>query len=230
MALAGDIKQAFLQIRIRQEDRDALRFHWVDREMRQVETLRFTRALFGLAPSPFLLGAVVQQHLETEREHYPESVREIERSLYVDDLISGRPTVDEARHLKKEATEILGKGTFQLHKWHSNACELEDAKAPAACGTETYAKQQLGTPEGVDCGVLGVPWDKTRDTMSIKFPNESASPTKRGLLAKVAKIYDPLGLASPVTLQGKLFYRDACDERIAWDTKLPKALEGKWRR
>ena len=29
VAIAGDLKQAFLQIRVRREDRDALRFHWI---------------------------------------------------------------------------------------------------------------------------------------------------------------------------------------------------------
>lgn len=51
IALSGDIKQAFLQVRIKETDRDAL-----PDASRQVETLRFTRALFGLTSSPFLLG------------------------------------------------------------------------------------------------------------------------------------------------------------------------------
>ena len=80
------MKQAFLQVRIREQDRDAMRFHWiVDRETRRVETLRFTRALFGLSSSPFLLGGVIRQHLENCRETYPEIVNEIEKSLYDDD-------------------------------------------------------------------------------------------------------------------------------------------------
>ena len=92
VALTGDIKQAFLQVRIREEDRDAMRFHWItDLQSRRVETLRFTRALFGLAPSPFLLGGVIKQHLEACRTENPDLVREIEKSLYVDDLISGDP-------------------------------------------------------------------------------------------------------------------------------------------
>ena len=58
MALAGDLKQAFLQDRIREEDRDVMRFHWVeDLKTKEVITLRFTRALFGLSPFPFLLGS-----------------------------------------------------------------------------------------------------------------------------------------------------------------------------
>ena len=57
ISLTGDLKQAFLQIRIRQPDRDVLRFHWIkDRETLEVEVLRFTRALFGLGQSSFILG------------------------------------------------------------------------------------------------------------------------------------------------------------------------------
>ncbi len=29
VALSGDLKQTFLQVRIRQQDRDSLRFHWI---------------------------------------------------------------------------------------------------------------------------------------------------------------------------------------------------------
>lgn len=57
MAIAGDLRQAFLQMRVRKADRDALRFHWLkDLKTKQVEVLRFTRVLFGLASSPFLFG------------------------------------------------------------------------------------------------------------------------------------------------------------------------------
>ena len=48
--------------------------------------------------------------------------------------------------------------------------------------------------------------------------------TKRGILSKVAKIYDPLGFASPVTLHGKQLYREACGAQCAWDEKLPAEL------
>ena len=60
VALARDLKQAFLQVRIREEDQEVMRFHWIkDLDTKRVETLRFTRALFGLSTSPFLLGGVI---------------------------------------------------------------------------------------------------------------------------------------------------------------------------
>ena len=38
------------------------------------KTLRFTKALFGLGPSPFLLGGTIAQHMENSRDEYPEEV------------------------------------------------------------------------------------------------------------------------------------------------------------
>ncbi|KAK3719160.1 hypothetical protein QZH41_005637 [Actinostola sp. cb2023] len=229
VAITGDIKQAFLQVRIREEDRDALRFHWLkDLDTKTVETLRFTRALFGLAPSPFLLGGVLKHHLEMCKSLYPEIVGEIERSLYVDDLISGGPAVEHALQVKSTATEIFAKGGFELHKWHSSARELETTELPSNGDIETFAKEQLGVPKGGESTLLGLTWDKGTDTICVKFPAEPANQTKRGILGKVARIYDPLGLTSPVTLGGKLLYRDACDVKLAWDAELPTEVSSKW--
>ena len=49
IALAGDLKKAFLQIQIREEDRNALQFHWIkDTKSMEIQVLRFARAPFGL--------------------------------------------------------------------------------------------------------------------------------------------------------------------------------------
>ena len=96
VAVTGDLKKAFLQVRIRELDRDALRFHWKNNEHSPLETLRFTRALFGLTCSPFLLGGVLKCHLEACEPKMPELVAELRKNLYVDDLLSGGVTVKQA--------------------------------------------------------------------------------------------------------------------------------------
>jgi len=114
VALARDLKQAFLEVRIREEDRDVMRFHWIkDLDTKRVETLRFTRALFGLSTSPFLLGGVIDQHLKNLQNIYPREVEEIRRSLYVDDLISGDKTVAGAQHLKQTSQSMAGSLEFR---------------------------------------------------------------------------------------------------------------------
>ena len=54
--------------------------------------------------------------------------------------------------------------------------------------------------------ILGLSWNKKRETVSVDIPPEQARLTKRVILVKLATIYDPLGLISPETLRGKLIY------------------------
>ena len=197
-------------------------------QQKEVETLRFTKALFGLTSSPSLLGGVIQHLLDSCREKSPEIVREIEKCLYVDDLISGAPTSKKAKVIKSTSTSIFAEGTFELRKWHSNVKELEAASLEPVPEEETYAKEQLNIPRREAVSLLGLPWDKENNTIAVSLPLEKAEATKRGILSKVARIYDPLGLASPISLGGKLLYRDVCDAKRKWDDKLPNELLQNW--
>ena len=230
VAVTGDLQKAFLQVRIREADRNAMRFHWRRDEHSPLrETLRFTRALFGLTSSPFLLGGVIEAHLSNWEEKEPEVVERIRKELYVDDLISGSITVHKAREVKDKATAIFQDVCFTLHKLHSNAPELEAPQSSTEDTEEaTYAKQQLGAPRGTMSSMLGLPWNKERDTLSVEVPSEQATLTKRGILAKLARIYDPLGIISPETLRGKLVYRAVCDSKRAWDAELTRDLAKTW--
>ena len=165
--MTGDIRQAFLQIRMRESERDALRLHWQTNEDKEIQIYRFTRALFGLAPSPFLLNGVLQVHLDTWEKERPEVVAELRKSLYVDDLVSGGLTTQQAQKNKQESTVILHDATFQLHKWNSNHRVLEDStNAGSENEMQTYAKQQLDN-KAEGSKMLGLKWDKQRDTLKV---------------------------------------------------------------
>ena len=68
MAVTGDFKKAFLQVRVRPEEKNALIFHCLK---------NLPRALFGLAPPPFLLVGVIEHNLNDRSEKCPEIVSEI---------------------------------------------------------------------------------------------------------------------------------------------------------
>ena len=158
----------------------------------------------------------------------PESVAEISRSLYVDDLISGAGNVPKAQGLKENATEIFADAGFDLHKWHSDAPELEGRCIESENDNEiTYAKEQLGSSAD-ECKLLGLAWNKREDTLSVTFPEEKCKPTKREVLGKLARVYDPLALVSPMTLQGKMIFREACESKVPWDATLPDKLAKLW--
>ncbi len=227
VALTGDLRKAFLQIVIREADRDALRFHWIrDLQSTEMEVLRFTRVVFGLTSSPFLLNGVIAQHLESIEPRYPESVAEIRKNLYVDDLISGGPTTEKAANLKRDAVEIFEDAQFHLHKWHSNATELE---SDLNDGELTFAKHQLNADHTDNqCKLLGMKWNKQRDVLQVDLPTVPAVLTKRGVLAYLAKVYDPLGVISPMLLEGKLVFREICEAKIGWDGAIPDELRKHW--
>ena len=66
MTLTGNMKEVFLQIHIREKDRNVLRFHLIGNlPIEDIKIYRFTRAIFGLRESPFLLNGTVKEHLES---------------------------------------------------------------------------------------------------------------------------------------------------------------------
>jgi transposase InsO family protein len=230
--LTGDLEKAFLQVRVKAEERDALRFHWRAPGCDVTSVYRFTRALFGLTCSPFLLGGVLHEHLGRWEEKHPELVREVRDNLYVDDLMLGGDDATKVREKRSKAIEVFEDATFHLHKWHSNVGNLEESEQRATIPTSddetTFAKRQLGisTPNTT---LLGLPWDKARDTISVVTNQEAPATTKRGALSHLAKVYDPLGLVSPTTLTGKLLFREMCEAGLSWDGEFPGELQERWK-
>ena len=226
VAICGDLKQAFLQVRIKEEDRDVLRFHWIkDKDPNKIEILRFTRALFGLVQSPFLLAATIEEHLKRYEDSYPIEIAEIRQSLYVDDVISGGSTIEEAKHLKETAKSVFQEARFELHKWHSNVPELESEMLEP--DEQTYAKKQLGV-KATETKILGLHWQKSEDSLAVTFPKRPTRQTKREILRYLASIYDPLGFAAPIHLLGKLVYRECCEQNVNWDQEVTDTVLRKW--
>ena len=62
------------------------------------------------------------------------------------------------------------------------------------------------------------------------FPATPAEQTRCGILTNLAKVYDPLGVVSPVMLEGKLLFRESCIEKNAWDAPLSEENMKKWKK
>ena len=229
IVLTADIKQAFLQIRIRKEDRDVLRSHLLkDLQYEEMQILRYTRVVFGLIQSPFLLGGTLEPHLDNSRASFPaEIIEQILECLHVDDLIGGGFTEDKVFQLKKMVIELFKNAGFTLHKWHSNVLMLEDNKTNEEQEI-TYAKHQLNDLVKDESKILSICWDKRNDKSRVIVSQREGISTKCGILRMLVSVYDPLGFISPVWLTGKIIYRAVCDEKIGWDQQIPGKLNQLW--
>eukprot|EP00795_Rhopilema_esculentum_P006774 gene6774-12340_t len=81
--------------------------------------------------------------------------------------------------------------------------------------------------------ILGLAWDKTSDRIRFDFSkifsNDCQFVTKREILSSTAKIYDPLGLLSPIVVPLKLLFQELCKKKVNWDTKLSEEISTEWR-
>ncbi|XP_075990336.1 uncharacterized protein LOC142985987 [Anticarsia gemmatalis] len=121
-AISADIKEMFMQIKIREEDRDALRFLWRgdNRGNKTPEEYRMTSVIFGATSSPCTALYIKNKNAEEHRETYPQAAKEIIRNHYMDDFITSFPTKEEAVRVSKEVDKIHKKAGFVLRGWTSN--------------------------------------------------------------------------------------------------------------
>ena len=127
IAFTSDVEKAFLQISVKADDRDTLRFFWYETDSNgelKLLQLRFNRLVFGLTPSPAILGGVVQHHLEKYKQSEPEVIDQLRRQIYVDDFPGGSDTVENAFQLCKKSKEIMKARGMNLRKFKSNSKQL----------------------------------------------------------------------------------------------------------
>ena len=76
--------------------------------------------------------------------------------------------------------------------------------------------------------ILGVLWNKVKDTFGVNFQIPHQPTTKRGMLKFLASIYNPADIISPVMLLAKDTYKEFGNLKLFWDQRLPEHLTKQW--
>ena len=77
--------------------------------------------------------------------------------------------------------------------------------------------------------VLGVTWRKEEDVLTFQINKvERVIFTRRGLLSKIAGMFDPLGLASPATIKGKIGLKKLTIAHADWDETIEEQEQRWW--
>ena len=91
-------------ISVSDSDCDVLRFLWVDdinKKEPELKVFRFTRVVFGVSSSPFLLNATIRFHLERYMESDTSTVQTLLQSTYVNDIITRAESAFHHVHLSE---------------------------------------------------------------------------------------------------------------------------------
>ena len=217
---SADIEKAFLHVQLDESDRDYTRFLWPTNPQdpnSPFQPYRFKVVLFGASSSPFMLNAAITFHLS----EYPSPVStNLLSSLYVDNVVSGCNTEQEATQYFLESRLLMNRSKFNLRAWASNSPSLRDlAQQHDVAETKEIVK------------VLGLCWNIRHDYLFLCSKPEPAScslVTKREILRYTSAIFDPLGLVTPVTITAKLLLQELWQDNVSWDTELHETYKLKW--
>ena len=216
-AFVADVEKAFLQIKIKRIDQDALRFLWTEDD--EVIVYRFMRLPFGLTSSPFVLAATMK-HLFMESRMDEKLLNRILGAFYVDDLVDSVNTNQEAINIKECAESALDAGSMRLRKWNSNNITIRSL----------FSEDNEDTSESEV--VLGLCWNTRTDKIKLNFTRIldklSEKHSKSELYSVLAQLFDPMGLVSPYVLMAKYLLQDTCQAKTEWNKPLPEDIAVKW--
>ncbi|GFV97784.1 DUF1758 domain-containing protein [Trichonephila clavipes] len=216
----------YRQILIDQEDQNFQRIVWRESKDSPIREYKLCTVTYGTASAPYLATrCLFQTGLDLERDD-PAVSSLIKESFYIDDLMAGAPSNEEAISLIKTLSNILEARGFHLRKWRSNSSEV--LSRISSNWVEDSSNLEIHPDE---CSkALGLTWNSMKDTfifnLKVNFPDNI---TKRSFLSLSARLFDPLGFLTPCTASIKIFYQQLWLLKLDWDSPLPEALATKWK-
>ncbi|XP_059045010.1 uncharacterized protein LOC131840832 [Achroia grisella] len=225
ICFVADIIKMYRQVKVHDEDTRYQRILWRHNSNEPFREYRILRVTFGVSSAPYLAVKSLQQVAKDEGKHFPLAADRVLQDFYMDDLMSGCQTEEEAVDIYNQMVELLDRGGFKLQKWASNSQKLmqeiqEDNKADRnlVIKTDDLVK------------ILGVSWNVSSDEFEyvIKLHPQMQPITKRVILSDISRLFDPLGWIAPVIIQAKIYIQKLWLAGLGWDEEVPSDLLDKW--
>ncbi|OXA47089.1 LINE-1 retrotransposable element ORF2 protein [Folsomia candida] len=124
IAFTADIKKMYRQIRVTPEDSNLQRILWRDDPPKPVKHYNLQTVTYGTASAPYLATRVLEETAVVSQQQLPRAAEVAGRDFYVDDLISGEPTVPEAFQTQQELLSLTKDAGFELCKWSYNSQDV----------------------------------------------------------------------------------------------------------
>ena len=118
-AVTSDIEQMFHQVRVREEDRDALRFLWRENANDYIDDYKMNVHLFGKNDSPCVANFFIKQVAKDKCDTDHIVAKSIDEYFYMDDFIKSGNSLETFIYIITSVTNTLFQYGFRLHKWIS---------------------------------------------------------------------------------------------------------------
>ena len=237
-ALAADVSMAYNAVKLVPEHFRYQQYLWRENldEDKPIIPMVIRTLIYGVRPSGNLTGAGFVRVADYAQQHFPhlaKGAKVIRDDTYVDDSVASFNSLSECKEVAVAMSEVLSLGGAAIKDFAFSTIPPSD---------------KLST-DGVHVGVLGYAWDTVAEMVYLavrptvlgkgRKANQvegeeglwealRCSFTKRTLQGQLARIYDPKGLATPVTALIKLDLAEIVALKTGWDDPLPDRLLEKW--
>ncbi|GBO20704.1 hypothetical protein AVEN_228866-1 [Araneus ventricosus] len=194
VAFTADVKKMYRQIWVNPDQCNFQCILWKNRSCEEPSLYKLLTVMYGTKSAPYLAIRVLNQLATDERKEFPLASAVALKDFYVDDVLSGADNVSSALKLQQELISLLKAGGMELHKWCANN-EMLLGNVP----TEDQG-YQFGDSDKDTVKTLGLRWNPKKDCFNFTITSSVSVPTKRTVLADIAKLFDPLGFLGPVSL------------------------------
>ncbi|UYV75949.1 hypothetical protein LAZ67_13001892, partial [Cordylochernes scorpioides] len=164
VALSADIEKMYRQILIHPDDSDYQRVLWRDSPSDAIQEYKLTTITYGTACAPYLAIRTLHQLADDEATNYPVASEIVKSDFYVDDLLTGADTVEEAQVLIRQIIALLAEGGFPIRKWVSNSPKILDFLP----GDQKCINQSFDFKDLPSVKLLGILWDPSLDSFTIR--------------------------------------------------------------
>ncbi|XP_065224341.1 uncharacterized protein LOC135848369 [Planococcus citri] len=226
IAFCADIEKMYRQMFVKPEDRKYQCILWRKDENEPVSVCELCTITYGTKPAAYIATRCLREVAKNLKERNPRAAKSIEDDFYIDDYTTGDDTVEGALELQNAVHQELKNYGFPLRKYQSNSEEFL-SKLDSSL-VEPLTSRSFGDRDSVN--VLGLNWCTKNDTLCVVL-NLNPLPdsiTKRILLSDIARVFDVLGVLSPITVRAKIILQDLWRESLKWDDKLSDHLQDKF--
>ncbi|XP_038106245.1 uncharacterized protein LOC119766001 [Culex quinquefasciatus] len=225
IAFTADIEKMYRQVLIDSSQTRFQRILWRSDSSKPVRVLELQTVTYGTAAAPFLSTRCLVQLCQDEREKFPLAAEVVRDDCYVDDVLSGASSADEAVVVQRQIRKMLESGGFRVHKWSSN-CQEVLSSVP-----ESDREKLVCLDQGNEVvKALGLTWCPQSDEFMfvVRLSKDVTEFTKRSIFSEIGRLFDPIGFLSPVIVVAKLYMQKLWLIELPWDAKVEGDLLASW--
>lgn len=114
--ITADVAKMYRQILIKNNQMALQRIVWRNHPSESIKTYDLFTLTYGTGPASFLATRVIEKLTRLEENQLPIGALIAYRDFYMDDLITGTNSIEEARVIRDQITVLMLKGRFILRK------------------------------------------------------------------------------------------------------------------